>query len=322
MLNWGECKMRVKSFLKLVEIQTKIASVTPFAFGVLYTLYKYETLNFLNILYFFISLLCFDMFTTALNNYQDYKKAIKKEGYNFEVHNAIGQFGLKESTVLLTIVVLFALAIVFGILTFVRTDLYLLVLGMLSFMMGILYSAGPLPISRTPFGEVFSGVFMGLMIPFLVVYASILDYSPLTLIINNTSIVFSINWVMLLPVILSSLPAVFCIANIMLANNICDMEDDFTNRRYTLPIQIGKKKALILYGLIYALAYLDIIFCAVIGYLPPISLLTLFTAYKVYKNIRVFYGLQTKKDTFGLAVVNLVLIMFPLILSLIISLII
>ncbi|NLE24098.1 MAG: 1,4-dihydroxy-2-naphthoate polyprenyltransferase [Clostridiaceae bacterium] len=311
--------MHIKSFLKLVEIQTKIASVTPFVFGVLYTLYKYETLNILNVLFFFISLICFDMFTTALNNYQDYRKAIKKEGYNFEVHNAIGQFGLKESTVILTIAFLLMIAIVFGILTFLRTDYYLLALGMLSFLMGILYSAGPLPISRTPFGEVFSGVFMGLMIPFLVVYASILSYSPLAIKINTIYIVFYFSWYLLLPILLSSLPAVFCIANIMLANNICDMEDDFTNKRYTLPIQIGKKKALILYGAIYALAYFDIIFCVFIGYLPLISLVTLLTAYKVYKNIRTFCGLQTKKDTFALAVVNLALIMFPLILSLLIE---
>lgn len=314
--------MRIKSFLKLVEIQTKIASVTPFVFGVFYTLYKYETLKVLNVLFFFISLICFDMFTTALNNYKDYKRAIKKEGYNFEIHNAIGQFGLKESTVVITIVVLLIFAMFFGVLTFLSTDYYLLALGMLSFFMGILYSAGPLPISRTCFGEVFSGIFMGFMIPFLVVYASILDYSPLMLIINKINIVFSINWMLLLPVFFSSLPAVFCIANIMLANNICDVEDDLINKRYTLPIQIGTGKALFLYGAMYLLAYLDIIFCVIIGYLPLISLATLLTSYKVYKNVRVFYGLHTKKDTFALSVMNLALIMFPLILSLLIEVII
>lgn len=313
--------MHVKSFLKLVEIQTKIASVTPFAFGILYTLYKYETLNTLTVLFFFISLLCFDMFTTALNNYQDYKRAIKKEGYNYEVHNAIGQFGLKESTVVITIAVLLFTAVIFGILTFLRTDLWLLALGALSFLMGILYSAGPLPISRTPFGELFSGVFMGLLIPFLVVYASIFTSSPLTIAVNNESILFSLNWKLILPILLSSLPAVFCIANIMLANNICDIEDDFTNKRYTLPIQIGKKKALFLFGAIYASAYLDILLCVILGYLPVISLLTLLTSYKVYKNVKIFFGLQTKKDTFGLAVLNLALIMFPLIISLLLAVI-
>lgn len=314
--------MHVKSFLKLVEIQTKIASVTPFVFGVLYTLYKYNTLKPLNVLFFFISLICFDMFTTTLNNYKDYKRAIKKEGYNFEVHNAIGQFGLKETTVVLTIAVLLIVAVVFGILTFLRTDYWLLSLGILSFFMGILYSAGPVPISRTCFGEIFSGVFMGLMIPFLVVYASILDYSPLMLIINNINIVFCVNWMLLLPILLSSLPAVFCIANIMLANNICDMEDDYANKRYTLPIQIGKGKSLFLFGAIYLVAYLDIILCVILGYLPPVSLITLLTAYKVWKNVRIFYNLQTKKNTFALSVMNLALIMFPLILSLLVEVII
>ncbi len=313
--------MHIKSFLKLVEIQTKIASVTPFVFGLLYTIYKFETLNTLTILFFFISLLCFDMFTTALNNYQDFKRAVKKEGYNYEVHNAIGQFGLKENTVVITIAILLITAIIFGILTFLRTDLWLLAFGALSFLMGILYSAGPLPISRTTFGELFSGVFMGLLIPFLVVYASIFSYVPLTIIVNNEIILFSLNWSIILPIVFASLPAVFCIANIMLANNICDMEDDFTNKRYTLPIQIGKKKALFLFGAIYAFAYLDIILCVVLGYLPLISLLTLLTVYKVFKNVKIFYGLQTKKDTFGLAVLNLALILFPLIISLLLSVI-
>jgi len=314
--------MHVKSFLKLVEIQTKIASVTPFVFGVFYTLYRFKTLNVLNIVFFFISLLSFDMFTTALNNYMDFKKAIKREGYNYEFHNAIGQFGLKEGTVRATIAILFTIATVFGVLTFLRTDYYLLALGMLSFLTGILYSAGPIPISRTPLGEVVSGGFMGLVIPFLVVYASILDYAPLSLSIDDNNILFSVNWKLVLPIILSSLPAAFCIGNIMLANNTCDIEDDFVNKRYTLPIQIGREKALILFAAIYALSYLDIIVCVALGYLPIISLLTLLTAFKVYKNVRIFFGLQTKKDTFGLSVSNFVLIMFPLILSLILSLII
>ena len=34
------------------------------------------------------------------------------------------------------------------------------------------------------------------------------------------------------------------VANIMLANNNCDMEDDFINRRLTLSIYLGKENAL------------------------------------------------------------------------------
>lgn len=313
--------MHVKSFLKLVEIQTKIASVTPFVFAVFYTLYRYETFNVLTVLFFFISMLCFDMFTTGLNNYMDYKRAIKREGYNYEVHNAIGQYKLKESTVIITIAVLFIMATLFGVLTFIRSDIWMLVLGMLCFAIGILYSAGPLPISRTPLGEIFSGGTMGFMIPFLVVYASTYEKYPFILAISGDRVVFTFSWMLILPVFFSSLPAVFCIANIMLANNICDVEDDFTNKRYTLPVLVGRKKALFLFGAVYASAYLDIILCVALGYLPLVSLLVLPTAYKVYHNVKAFYKLQTKKDTFGFSVQNLVLIMFPLIFTLLLSVI-
>ena len=307
--------MHLKSFLKLVEIQTKIASVTPTIFGVLFTLYYFHTLKPLHTLFFFISLLSFDMFTTALNNYNDFKKAVRKEGYNYEVHNAMGQFNLKEGTVVATIAILFASAVGFGILTFLKSDCLVLLLGVLSFSMGILYSAGPVPISRTSFGEVFSGVFMGLVIPFLVVYMSIFDLAPISLSVNESTIAFNLQWKVILPIVLAALPNVFCIANIMLANNICDVEDDFANRRYTLPIHIGTKKALRLYGALYLFAYLDIILCVAAGYLPWISLLALAGAVPVYKNIKAFYKIQTKKDTFGLTIKNLILIMYPLILS-------
>lgn len=311
--------MNIKSFLKLVEIQTKIASVTPFLLGVAFTLYYFDTLNLPNILFFFISLLCFDMFTTALNNYKDFKKAIKKEGYNYEYHNAIGHYKLKESTVITTIAVLLLLAIVFGFITFLRTDYILLLLGGLSFLMGILYSAGPIPISRTSFGEVFSGVFMGFFIPFLVIYASVFNQEPVVISLDNINFSISLNWRILLPILLTSLPTVFCIANIMLANNICDIEDDFTNRRYTLPIQVGKEKALMLFDLIYILTYVDIIVCVILGYLPAISLVAIFTAIKVFINVKAFHRIQTKKDTFALSVMNLVIVVVPIILTLFIG---
>lgn len=311
--------MHLKSFLKLVEIQTKIASFLPYLFGVAYTLWYFDAVKVFNVLLFFISLLSFDMFTTALNNYKDFKKAIKKEGYNYEVHNAIGQFNLKEGTVLSIIIILFTIAVVFGVLTFLKTDYILLLLGALSFLMGILYSAGPVPISRTCFGEVFSGLFMGFFIPFLVVYASVFDQKPVMLSLNNSTFTLTLKFDILLPVLLSSLPAVFCIANIMLANNICDVDDDFVNRRYTLPIQTGKKKALILFDILYILTFLDIIICVILGYLPAISLITLISAIKVYKNVRIFHGLQTKKDTFALSVMNLTIVMVPLIFTLLIA---
>ncbi len=44
---------------------------------------------------------------------------------------------------------------------------------------------------------------------------------------------------------LVSIPMIVGIANIMLANNICDLEEDIANKRHTLPYYIGKKNAII-----------------------------------------------------------------------------
>jgi 1,4-dihydroxy-2-naphthoate octaprenyltransferase len=311
--------MNLKSFLKVVEIQTKIASVTPFLLGIAYTLYTFGQIKALPVLFFFLSMLAFDMFTTALNNYMDWKRAQVKSGYNYETHNAIVRDRLSEKTILITLAVLFLFAAAFGLLTFLNTDLTVLALGGLSFMIGILYSAGPLPISRTPLGEIFSGFFMGMVIPFLVVYLSIYDRRPIGITLDTANIVLTLNWRLLLPMVLIALPPMLCIAGIMLANNICDIEDDLPNKRYTLPILIGKKKALFVYDMLYFVSYVDILVCVMLGYLPVIALITLVFGIKVFKNQRAFHELQTKKDTFGLSVMNLALTVFPLILSLFVA---
>lgn len=311
--------MNLKSFFKLVEIQTKIASVTPFFLGITYTLYRFETIRLLPVLFFLLSMLAFDMFTTCLNNYMDWKRAQKKSGFNYESHNAIVKYSLSEKTVILTLILLFLFAAIFGILTFINADLTVLILGGLSFMIGILYSAGPLPISRTPLGEIFSGFFMGFIIPFLLIYLSVYDQTPLLLNIGPEILTLTIKWSVILPVALVCVPTMLCIANIMLANNICDVEDDIENKRFTLPIMIGRPKALLLYDALYLLCLLDIILCVVLGYLPLLSLITLVSFIKVAQNLKAFHRLQTKKDTFALAVMNLVLIAAPLIVSILIS---
>ena len=107
--------MNIMSFLKLVEIQTKVASMIPFLLGTTYVLYRFDNFNTINFILMFISLLSFDMTTTALNNYIDYKKAIKKHGFGYESHNAIVSYNLKEKAVVAVILTMIAIAVVAGI---------------------------------------------------------------------------------------------------------------------------------------------------------------------------------------------------------------
>ena len=76
--------MGIISFLKLVEIQTKVASVIPYIVGTAFALYKFDNFNTKNAILLFLSMIIFDMTVTAINNYVDYIKAIKKEGFGYE----------------------------------------------------------------------------------------------------------------------------------------------------------------------------------------------------------------------------------------------
>lgn len=300
--------MSLASFLKLVEIQTKVASMIPFALGTLYSVYHFGRFNPRNFIILFISLISFDMVTTAINNYYDYKKARKTHGYNYERHNAIVSYNLSESTVIITIFTLLAIASVFGFLLFLNTSYVILLLGVVSFAIGILYSFGPVPISRTPLGELFSGLFMGFVIVFISVYIHVYDMGIVDITYAKSMLGISFNLTEVLYIFLLSIPAINGIANIMLANNICDIEDDIENRRYTLPIYIGREKALTVFKGLYYACYVDLLLLLALGVTPIATVLTLITFIPVNRNIRSFYEKQTKKDTFVLAVKNFLMI--------------
>ncbi|MDD2481121.1 MAG: 1,4-dihydroxy-2-naphthoate polyprenyltransferase [Lutispora sp.] len=308
--------MHINSFLKLVEIQTKVASIIPFLLGTFYTLYRFNTFNLKNFLLMLISLLCIDMATTAINNYQDYKKAIIKHGYGYESHNAIVRDKLSEKSVKIVVFILLSIATVFGFLLYLNTNIIVLLLGGLSFIIGILYSYGPIPISRTPFGEVFSGGFMGFFIPFIAVYIQVFDQGIITLGISEGVINIGFNLLELLYIVLISLPAVIGIGNIMLANNICDIDDDIQNNRYTLPIYIGKEKALKVFEISYYIGYLALLILIAWGVAPLICIITFGTYLILNRHIKLFYENQSKKETFVLAVKNFVIINTVLVISL------
>jgi 1,4-dihydroxy-2-naphthoate polyprenyltransferase len=293
-----------KSFLQFIEIQTKAASVTPFALGTLYSLYRYRSFKPLNFIIMFISLFAFDAATTAINNYIDYKKEAKPAGYNYESKNAIVRDGIKESTALTVIFTLLTIAIVSGIILTLRTNIIVLLVGIISFFVGIFYTFGPVPISRTPFGEIFSGGFMGFIITFLSIYVHVYDQGIVSLEYNNYFLNLSINLKEIFCIFLFSIPLIAGIANIMLANNICDVEEDIINKRYTLPYYIGREAALTLFAALYYIGFIDILVMVMLKFVPSISILALITLIPINKNIRLFRERPYKGETFVLSVKN------------------
>ena len=112
----------------------------------------------------------------------------------------------------------------------------------------------------------------------------------------------------LLSVILLSVLPVCTTANIMLANNICDLQKDIKVKRYTLPYYLGRK-ALYLFSAIYYATYAAVILMVVLKILSPLCLGYLLTIIAVQKNINKFMEKQEKATTFMAAIKNYIIIM-------------
>lgn len=314
--------MNIKSFLKLVEIQTKLASMLPLLLGTFYALLRYESFSLPKFLIMFFSLLCIDMATTAVNNYMDFKKAVKKQGFGYEMHNAIVRDQLTEAQVVITIVILLLLAAAGGLLLVYMTDYFVLLLGAVSLGAGLLYSAGPVPISRTPFGEIFSGGFMGLLIPFIAIYIQAPAGELINWSLSWQQLGVIAAWQELIWIALITWPAAAGIANIMLANNICDLDDDIANRRYTLPSYIGTRKALVVFRVLYYSGYAAVIPLIVFGIVSWPIIVFYLSIIPVEKNIRKFFANQSKQETFVLAVQNFAVMAASLVASVLLQLLI
>lgn len=286
--------MKFKTFLELVEIQAKTASVLPYFMGILYAWYHYQELHLLNLLLFFIAMFLFNMAVDAIDNYMDYKKASKEHSYREEV-NIIGREKIPMPLVLTLIVLMVVVSAGIGLYLVQQTGLPLLFMGLYCYFIGIFYSSGPKPLSSMPVGELFSGLTMGFMIYLISIYVN--AYHVMTFDVATFFTIF-----------FASILNMFAIANLMLANNTCDLEEDIVNKRYTLPYYLGRERALSLFKWLYILGYISLIISVMVGIYPKMMLLTLLTIPFVQKNTKLYLKEQVKKKTFVCAVKNLAMI--------------
>lgn len=292
-------------FFELVEIRTKLASVFPYFIGLLFSLYYFGQVNWFNMFLFFIGMFVFDMATTAINNLMDYKKA-KDDNYQ-QSTNIIGTAGLNVSDVRNMIIGMITFSSIIGLWLTFRTSLLLLPMGGLCFLIGIFYTFGPVPLSRMPLGELFSGVTMGFGIFFITLYLNVYDTGFLALNFVNGQFMLSGNIKELIVSFWASIPMMFTIANIMLANNLCDLDQDILNHRYTLPFYIGRQNGVYLFDLLMYSCYFVVVVGVIVGMYHWTMLIVLFTFPLVKKNVSRFNERQEKGTTFSVAIKNLVL---------------
>lgn len=280
--------MNREVFFELVEVKAKTASVFPFFIGISFSWYHYRSLHLGFVLLFFVAMFVFNMAVDILDNYNDYLHA--KEGHDYkEKTNIIGRENLSLPMLRRWIIWMVSLSALMGIgLSFI-VGWPLLLMGIYCYSIGIFYSSGPKPLSSLPLGEVFSGFTMGFMIPLICIYI-------------NTYEIFQWSFVNVGSIFLVTLPNTCLIANLMLANNICDLEEDEKNHRFTLVHYLGKKVSILLFVGLIVIAFLSI-FVAVWFQLTPVTmLLTLLVLPFIWKQTRLFLKKQVKTETFSCAI--------------------
>lgn len=292
-------KITLSIFLEFVEIRTKIASFFPLMTGLLWSYYHYKQFNWLNSVIFVLAVFIFDMTTTAINNTMDFYKA-RNSTYKYE-ENIIGKYQLDYKTMFNLTLLMFIASILIASSLIWLTDVSIVLMGVVCFTIGLFYTFGPMPLSRLPLGELFSGVTMGFGIFFLAVFVNVHEQLIVTH-LSETIVQFDIYWQEILTVFVHAIPYICLIANIMLANNTCDLETDISNHRYTLVYYIGQSHAVNLYTL---LAIIPLVFWGIwilIGEYPSIMLIAVLPIiYTFYYEIRLFRHEQIKSTTFATA---------------------
>ena len=280
--------MTLPVFLELVEFKAKTASVLTFFIGICYSWYNYGSIHLGYVVLYFIAMLIFNMAVDILDNYNDYHHATEVHDYK-EKTNIIGREQLSLPFVFRLMIGMIVVSAVMGIVLAYFVGWPLFWMGLYCYLIGIFYSSGPRPLSSLPLGEFFSGFTMGFMISLICVYL-------------NTYETFQWNSATLGGIFLIALPNTLWIANLMLANNICDLEEDENNNRYTLVHYLGKSQGLLLFVLLNIIAFVAILTAVVLHLAPWTMLLTFLVLPFVWKQTKLFMHKQIKRETFVCAV--------------------
>ena len=276
--------MNFKIFAELIELKAKTASIFPFLLGLAYSLYHYQSVNLSALAIYFVAMFMFNCFVDIWDNYNDYHKAVDTDDYQKNT-NIIGRENLSMGLIKSLLAFFFFGSLILGIIVALMTGWAVFWLGLLCYAVGVFYACGPKPLSSLPLGELLSGLTMGYVIFLICLYI-------------NSSQNFVWSFANLATTFLIALPNTLLIANLMLANNTCDLEEDEANHRYTIVHYIGKKAALIWWTTALILAFVAIVVAVILGLLSPIMLLILLIAPLMIKFARPYLQKQVKKETF------------------------
>ncbi|MFS0822298.1 1,4-dihydroxy-2-naphthoate polyprenyltransferase [Bacillus sp. 1P02SD] len=253
---------------RLMRPHTLTASFVPVILGTVLALLE-TSIHIGLFLTMLLACLLIQAATNMINEYFDYKRGLDT-AESVGIGGTIVRDGIKPKVILNLAFSFFGIAALLGVYISMNSSWWLALVGTICMSVGYLYTGGPLPISSTPFGELAAGFFMGMII-------ILISFFIQTGTVTTTSVLISI-------------PIMILVGAINMSNNIRDLDGDQKNGRRTLPILLGRTKAIKFFAGLLIISYIWIIVLAFIGIASFWTLLVFISVPKAIKAVTGFIG--------------------------------
>ncbi len=267
---------KIQSWMLASRPKTLPAAVVPVVVGSALAL---STGRFV-VLYSVIALLCsllIQIGTNYVNDLYDFLKGADNKARKGPVRVlSSGLISVKEMKI--GSLLIFLTAFLLGLYLVYEGGMVILIIGIVSILAGIAYTAGPYPLAYNGLGDVFVFMFFGIVGTTGTYYLQTHEFSILSL--------------------LTSIPVGALITNILVVNNFRDIEEDRAAGKRTLAVILGRKFARYQYILLTVSSFAIpavLYFFYQFDFLVFLPYLTFPIAFKLITMLYKYEGLQLNK---------------------------
>ena len=263
----------IQELIPLTRPRTLAAALGPTILGAAFSYYAFGALHGTGLAIFhtiliFLAVVSAQIIANLWNELKDFKSGLDA-GQKIGNAGSLTRGAVTPKLISTMIKVLMIVPIIIGLYLSATITWWYIPAGVICILISFLYSGGPKPISRTPFGEISSGIAMGFAIVLITGFAWTRELS--------------------LAFLIPALPATLLVGSIMLTNNIRDIRNDEKHGRRTLPIVLGRDRAISLMSITYIFNFFWIGAWIYLKVLPIPALLALLAIIPAFKTIKIFY---------------------------------
>ncbi len=251
-------------WLQAVRTFSFTAHIVPICVGAMLALYYDGPVMWWLFALVIVCSLLFHIGTNLLSDYFDYKKGVDQD-YTFGSSGVIQDGLLTARQVLAGGWAAYAISIALGFVLIYYRGLPMFIIGLVGFLGGVFYTAGPIAYKYKALGDIMVFALMGPLMVIGSYFALTGSYEP--------------------AVFYVSLPVGFLVAAILLGNNYRDIAHDTEAGIKTLASALGHTGAKVEYYLLVLGAYAAVAAMVIFGVLEPWALLVFLSLPPALKNI-------------------------------------